>query len=114
MEKAYFSIVKWWTSQKPTDKLFAFMLFVIIGLATTNIKIYGQNATLQETKYIDMQECERRALIQSELKADKALKRSDSLRIEDKKQCETEIQNLFEQRTPHIKSRTQKIENALR
>lgn len=108
--RTYFTILKWWTVQRPMDKLFVFMIVVIATVGIGSVRLYGQKEALSQSRYSDMQEYERR----SELKAEIALKRSDSLRAVDKKECEMEKQQLYNERTPYIKDRTQKIKNELK
>ena len=38
-----FAILKWWTTQKPTDKLLVFLVIVIIVLATSLVNVLGTN-----------------------------------------------------------------------
>ena len=117
MEKTateYFAIVKWWTGLKREDKLFAFMSFVILSLSTVCVKQYGEIKMLNNDKYIDVIECEKRGSAKAASDIMIERKRTDSIVTAEREQCEIEKQNFFKERTTVIKTGTQKIENELK
>ena len=114
MENTSVNVVKWWTTLKPTDKLFAFMAFVIVALCTVCIKQYGEYKRLNEARYVDVIECEKRGAARAASDIFIERKRADSSIAAERKQCEIDKQNFIRERTPFIKNRTQKIENALK
>ena len=114
MENTYFTILKWWTAQRPQDRLFVFMVLLIATFGLTSLRLYGQKEAIAQSRYEDMMECEKRSAAQAEIKAERALKRSDSLRAADRLECENQFQNLLNERTPIIKDRTQKIQKELK
>ena len=114
METTSVNLVKWLTSLKPTDKLFAVMAFTILALSTVCIKIYGQNTVLQAENLIATRECEQRAanLLIIQMRASDSLLRQQ--RNEINKECEEEKQRIYLNRTELVKSRNNKIEKALK
>ena len=120
MEKVptdYFAVVKWWTGLKIQDKLLAYLLAGIIALGTTCFRLYSSKERLQSLKDIVEREnvtarieCEQRVGFYVTLER----RRCDSVIEAHDAQCELEKQQFLKERTPYIKTRTQKIENALK
>lgn len=113
----YFAVVKWWTSLKIQDKLLAYLLAGIIALATTCFRLYSSKERLQATKDIVEREnlnarieCEQRVGYFVTIER----RRCDSVIEAHDTQCELEKQEFLKERTTYIKTRTQKIENALK
>ena len=106
----YFAVVKWWTALKITDKLLAYLLTGIIALATTCFRIYSAKEKLQNDNLNARVECEQRVAYSVTLER----RRCDSVITAHDAQCELEKQQFLKERTPYIKTRTQKIENALK
>ena len=104
-----FAIVKWWTTQKPADKLLVFLLACIISLSTVATRLYSSNSDLQSENLAKRVEAEQRNT--SSLQSQR--NRDDSLRAEDKKLCELEKQEIYN-RVGIIRERNDKIEKALK
>ena len=107
--KEGFAILKWWTSQKPTDKLLVFLVIVIIVLATSLVNVLGTNGTLQKENLGARIECEQRVLSSVTWQRN----RDDSLRAQDNRDCELEKQAIYG-RAPILEKRNQNIEKALK
>ena len=107
--KEGFAIVRWWTEQKPTDKLLVFLLAVIISVSTVAIRLYSTNTELQRENLAGRIEAEQRNsnALQSQRNRD------DSLREEDNKECELEKQQIYN-RFSIIKDRNDKIQKAIK
>ena len=114
METTSVNLIKWLTSLKPTDKLFAVMAFAILALSTVCIKLYGQNTVLQAENLISTRECEQRAasLLIIQMRTSDSVMRQQ--RNEINKACEEEKQQIYLNRTELVKSRNDKIEKALK
>ena len=104
-----FAIVKWWTSQKPQDKLLVFLLACIISVSTVAIRLYSSNSELQKENLAARVEAEQRNTFSLQTQRN----RDDSLRAEDRKVCELEKQEIYN-RVGIIKERNEKIERALK
>jgi len=104
-----FVIIKWWTSQKPTDKLLVFQLTVIIALATSLINVLGTNGTLQEKSLNRTIECEQRVASSVAWQRN----RDDSLRAADNKECELEKQQMYD-RYNIVRDRNENITKAIK
>lgn len=104
-----FAIVRWWTSQKPTDKLLVFLLSVIIAVSTVSIRLYSYNTELQKENLSGRIEAEQRN--SNSLQAQR--NRDDSLRAEDNKECEFEKQQIYD-RVNIIKKRNENITKAIK
>ena len=117
MENTYFTILKWWIAQRKQDKLFVVFIVIIATVGIVSIKIYGQKEVVQQQKeaiqqsrFEDRKEYER----QADIKADKAERRSDSLREADKEECEKRFENEYNEKKQSIKTRSEKIDKALK
>ena len=104
-----FAILKWWTSQKPTDKLLVFLVIVNIILATSLVNVLGTNGTLQEKNLTRTNECEQRVASSNNW----IRNRYDSLRAQDNRDCELEKQAIYG-RAPILEKRNQNIEKELK
>ena len=104
-----FAILKWWTSQKPTDKLLVFLVIVIIVLATSLVNVLGTNGTLQKENLNARVECEQRVNISVTWQRN----RDDSILANKEVKWEIERQ-LFYSRAPIVKDRNERIEKALK
>lgn len=106
----YFAVFKWWTSLKIQDKLLAYLLAGIIAVSTTCFRIYSAKEELQKNNLDARIECEQRVGYSVTLER----RRCDSVINAHDAQCELEKQQFLKERTLYIKTRTQKIESALK
>ena len=104
-----FAIVKWWTSQKPTDKLLVFLLACIISVSTVAVRLYSTNTDLQRENLAARVECEQRLASSVQWQRN----RDDSLNAIDARNWEIEKQEIYN-RVDIIKKRNDKIQKAIK
>ena len=106
----FFTILKWWVDQRKQDKIFVLLIFIIATFGLVSFRLYGQKEAIQQRRFEDMRQYEMIA----DQKAEKALKRSDSLRTADRIDCQNDYQNLLNDKESKTILRTQKISKALK
>ena len=104
-----FAIVKWWTSQKPTDKLLVFLLACIISVSTVAVRLYSTNTDLQRENLAARVECEQRLASSVQWQRN----RDDSLNAIDARHWEIEKQEIYN-RVDIIKKRNDKLQKAIK
>ena len=72
MENTYFTVLKWWVAQRMQDKLFVVFIVIIATFGIVSFRLYGQKEAIEQSRYADMRECERRSAEQAQIKADRA------------------------------------------
>ena len=107
--KEGFAIVRWWIGLKAQDKLIAFLLSVIIALATVSTRLYSYNTELQRENLFGRVEAEQRNSNSLQTQRN----RDDSLRAEDNKECELEKQQIYD-RVNIVKQRNENIIKAIK
>lgn len=109
MDQASINFAKWWTTQKPLDKLFVLLIIALIGSVTLNLRQAGSASALQEIKETTRIECEQRL----ERRLTEQRNFSDSILSIVKQKYEDQILSIYTTRTPVLNEGTKKIENSL-
>ena len=114
--KQAFGILKWMTSLKPLDRLFAFTVAVFVASATINFYQYKEITRVQTEKNVVEKEnllytkdCESRVARVTIKERDRA----DSLVAAERLKNDVQLQKLFIERTKAVRNSNEKIKTVL-